>query len=72
MGGLTFTSGQQPHSPVSSLQQVVPDAQLLALSHFTSPSMPRCTALSLENQGRHWSPAAARGLVQEAVRASQV
>ena len=37
----TLTNGQQPHSPVVSLQQVAPEAQLLLSSHLTS-----ATALS--------------------------
>ena len=55
--GLTLTRGQQPHSPVTSLQQVVPVAQLLLSSHLTSVTAPgSVTALSLVNQGTEWAP----------------
>lgn len=48
----TLTSGQQPHSPVCSLQQVVPEAQLLLSSHLTSlAASGSVMALSLVNQG---------------------
>lgn len=51
-GVRTLTSGQQPHSPVWSLQQVVPEAQLLLSSHLTSVTEPDTVrTLSLENQG---------------------
>lgn len=39
-GGQTLTRGQQPHSPVFSLQQVVPVGQLLLSSHLTSVRAP--------------------------------
>lgn len=53
----TLTRGQQPHSPVCSLQQVVPEAQLLLSSHLTSVTAPGSVrALSLVNQGMAWGP----------------
>ncbi len=53
----TLTSGQQPHSPDCSLQQVVPEAQLLLSSHLTSVTAPGSVrALSLVNQGTTWGP----------------
>lgn len=53
----TLTNGQQPHSPVRSLQQVVPEAQLLLLSHLTSVAvLGLVRALSLVNQGMTFEP----------------
>lgn len=41
VGGVrTLTSGQQPHSPLFSLQQVVPAGQLLLSSHGMSVTAP--------------------------------
>lgn len=41
VGGVrTLSSGQQPHSPLFSLQQVVPAGQLLLLSHGMSVTAP--------------------------------
>lgn len=38
--GQTLTRGQQPHSPLFSLQQVVPAGQLLLSSHLMSVTAP--------------------------------
>lgn len=52
-----LTSGQQPHSPDGSLQQVVPEAQLLLSSHLTSVTASgSLSALTLVNQGTTWRP----------------
>lgn len=57
VGVQTLTSGQQPQPPVCSGQQVVPEAQLLLLSHLTSVTpLGSVKAPTLVNQGTTWEP----------------
>lgn len=68
INGQTFTRGQHPHWPVGSLQQVVPEAQLVLSSHFTSVALgASVVASTLVNQGMTTEP-----LEQTPCGASQV